>query len=562
MGFSIFRCEITKIRLVLHMKFGPNYKPEFESIRDLILDIAQERSIDVLLQMVVRRMAEERPHVKLARLWLIQKGDICPSCRMRNECRDQTRCLHLVASSGLLETNYGPEKALFEGNLKRIPVGFGRIGRIAQTGSQERIIDTTKERGQLAQREWLEKEGISGIGGQPLIHKGEVLSVIVLFTQIPLFKEGAIWLRIVANHAASAIANARAFEEIEHLKRQLELENAYLKEELNEYHSFGDIIGQSPPLKIILKQVELVAPTDTSVLILGETGTGKELIAREIHRHSLRKDRAMIKVNCATIPRDLYESEFFGHIRGAFTGAVKDRSGRFQAADGGTLFLDEVGEIPLEVQGKFLRVLQEGEYERIGEEKTRQVDVRIIAATNRDLQKDVNEKRFREDLYYRLNVFPIEIAPLRHRKQDIPLLASHFLRLSAVKLNRPLKHLSKTNFSKLQEYNWPGNIRELINVIERAVINSRAGNLYFDIPLHGDPVMTMREGHDSFELKDKSDILSDLEIKQKERDNILKALNQSGGKIYGRGGAAELLGVKPTTLSYRIKKMKLKAYRD
>ena len=263
---------------------------------------------------------------------------------------------------------------------------------------------------------------------------------------------------------------------------QLLAENLYLQEEVREARAYGDLVGQSPALANVNRQIDLVAPTEATVLILGESGTGKELVAREIHKRSHRADRPLIRVNCASISKELYESEFFGHVKGAFTGAVKDRAGRFEAADGGTLFLDEVGEIPLDLQSKFLRVLQEQQYERVGEERTRHVDVRIIAATNRDLKKEAEAGHFRQDLYYRLNVFPIDIAPLRERKEDIPLLADHLLNLAAKKFNCPKPRLTKALVAKLQRYDWPGNIRELQNVIERSLIVSGQRELQFDIP--------------------------------------------------------------------------------
>jgi DNA-binding NtrC family response regulator len=346
----------------------------------------------------------------------------------------------------------------------------------------------------------------------------------------------------------------RALVEIERLKTQLELENTYLQEEVKEAKEFGDVIGQSQVLKRLLHQVETVARTDASVLILGETGTGKELVAREIHKHSRRSGRPLIRVNCASIPRELYESEFFGHVRGSFTGALKDRAGRFEAANGGTLLLDEVGEIPLELQSKFLRVLQEGQYERVGEERTRNVDVRIIAATNRNLQVEVQAGRFRQDLFYRLNVFPIEVAPLRKRKEDIPLLAANFLDKAARKLKVRPARLTQAHLVQLQGYDWPGNVRELQNRIERALILAENGVMYLDLPtgqaspeIAGlPPAVTARPAG--------LEILSDIEFRQRERDNVLAALNKAGWKIHGPGGAAELLGLKPTTLIARVKK--------
>jgi DNA-binding NtrC family response regulator len=317
--------------------------------------------------------------------------------------------------------------------------------------------------------------------------------------------------------------------------------------------AFGEIIGQSRAWRQIIRQIEMVAPTDATVLVLGETGTGKELIARELHRRSRRKHKPLVRVNCASIPKELYESEFFGHARGAFTGAVKDRIGRFEAADRGTLFLDEVGEIPLELQGKLLRVLQEKCYERVGEEKTRCADVRIVAATNRDLKKEVAAGRFREDLYYRLNVFPIKVAPLRDRKEDVPLLATHFIDISVKELECPRPRLTRAGIETLQNYDWPGNIRELRNVIERAAIFAQGGVLDFDLP--GTAVDL-----NSFVLEDVEEVeyLTDAEMRRRERENLFAVLQKTGWKIKGVDGAAELLGLKPTTLISRIEKMGLK----
>src|SRR5213593_712590 len=264
-------------------------------------------------------------------------------------------------------------------------------------------------------------------------------------------------------------------------QKNLELENEFLQDEFRA--SFGSIIGHSPALQKVLAQIATVAPTEANVLILGESGTGKELVARAIHDLSARKDRALVRVNCASIPKDLFESEFFGHVRGAFTGAIKDRAGRFEAAQGGTIFLDEIGEVTLEMQSKLLRVLQEKRYERVGDDRTRQADVRIVAATNRDLKKETAAGRFREDLYYRLNVFPIHVVPLRKRMDDIPLLAKHFVELSAKELKCAKPRLTKAGTAKLQNYDWPGNVRELRNVIERAVILACGGSLDFDLPI-------------------------------------------------------------------------------
>ncbi len=353
-------------------------------------------------------------------------------------------------------------------------------------------------------------------------------------------------------------ARKQAEEEIQRLRRQLELENAYLNEEVLEAKAYGEIVGSSPALESILRQIEMVGPTDASVLITGESGTGKELVAREIHNRSARRKRTMIKVNCASIPKELYESEFFGHVKGAFTGAIKDRAGRFQLADGGTLFLDEIGEVPLDLQSKLLRVLQEGTYERIGDEQTRKTDVRIITATNRNLKEEVLAKRFREDLFYRLNVFPIEVPPLRDRKEDIPSLANRFLNQAASKLNLPLPQFTKANMLELQGYDWPGNVRELQNVIERAIITARSGKLAFHLT-QGIKGNGRRGKEDRRRASDaEKPVLTEEEMKQRDRENLLNALNQCGWKITGPDGAAEILGMKPTTLHSKIKKLGLK----
>nr|WP_269764192.1 sigma 54-interacting transcriptional regulator [Desulfobacula toluolica] len=272
-----------------------------------------------------------------------------------------------------------------------------------------------------------------------------------------------------------------------------------------------------------------------------------------------RWNRPMIGVNCASIPGELYESEFFGHKKGAFTGAISDRAGRFQAADGGTLFLDEVGEIPLTMQGKLLRVLQEGLYERIGEEKTRKVDVRIIAATNRNLEKEVAAGSFRKDLYYRLNVFPIEVVPLRERKKDIPLLARHFLNIVSGKMNLPVPYLTELNIRELMNYDWPGNVRELQNVVERAVITSKSGCILFYLPGNSSKVKHDEGGLRSLrEAQESKTVFTEKQINTKIRQNIIFALEQCNGKIYGPNGAASLLGLRPTTLTSRISRFKIK----
>ncbi len=320
--------------------------------------------------------------------------------------------------------------------------------------------------------------------------------------------------------------------------------------------SSGRIVGTSGALRHVMQQAEAVAPTDATVLITGESGTGKELLAREVHRRSARSRRPFVKVNCSAVPREIFESEFFGHVKGAFTGAVRERPGRFQLADGGTIFLDEVGDLPIELQPKLLRVLQEGEYERVGEDVTRKVDVRVIAATNQHLADEVRARRFREDLFYRLNIFPLELPPLRARKEDIPQLAAHIIAARSKKFRMPAPPLTPQDVEWLQRYDWPGNIRELQNVIERAVILSKGVQLRLDVALPrsagatGDPRWPSDSGDDEV-------VLTDRECRDLERANVMRALARCDGRIYGRGGAAELLGINPTTLASRLRVLKI-----
>lgn len=406
----------------------------------------------------------------------------------------------------------------------------------------------------IAKPEWAKRESIRGMAAQPLVFRGEVIGVFAVFMRTPVNVDELIWHRMLADHAAAAIANARAFEEIDRLKQHLELENEYLREEVALEGAFGEIIGTSPAIRSTTEQIKVVAKTDANVMITGESGTGKELVAREIHRRSERAKGPMVKVNCAAIPHELFESEFFGHAKGAFTGAMRDRAGRFEAADGGTLFLDEVGEIPLGLQSKLLRVLQEGTFERVGEEKTRKANVRIVTASNRDLLKESQEGRFREDLYYRLNVFPIEVAPLRKRKQDIPALAAHFLDASCHRMGRAPLRLTKKNAESLKQYDWPGNIRELQNLIERATMTARGTKIQIDIPADGPTQISTKPPQAPTPRK----VLTEEQLNQLERENTLAALRQADGKVSGPGGAAQLLGIKCSTLSSRMKKMNIR----
>jgi transcriptional regulator with GAF, ATPase, and Fis domain len=517
--------------------------------------LAQIRHVDELLKRVVTILAE-RPHIVLARIWLVDGGDNCAICHNASRCSDRTSCLHLVASAGAPGSDGRPDWSRVDGEFSRLPLGVGKVGRVGASGEAIVVKDFGDDPSWRRRYEWARRQPICGLNLQPITSNQEILGVLGVFTSIPTPEEAPAWVRIIADEIAGAIINARAFEEIERLQAHLELENTYLQEEVREARAFGDIIGQTASIQQLLRQIELVAPTDATVLILGESGTGKELVAREVHRLSRRADRPLIRVNCASVPRELYESEFFGHVKGAFTGAIRDRAGRFEAADGGTLFLDEAGEVPFALQSKFLRVLQEKQYERVGEEKTRTVDVRIIAASNRDLKKDAEEGRFRQDFYYRLNVFPIEVPPLRERKEDIPILAAHFLKQAARRLRLPPPRFTEAHARLLQSYDWPGNVRELQNAAERALILAQKGSLQFDLLAAdlGAPPLLPVPGANGAEPP----ILTEIECRQRERENMRAALVKAGWRIHGEAGAAELLGLKPTTLISRMKKMGLK----
>jgi transcriptional regulator with GAF, ATPase, and Fis domain len=522
-------------------------EPLFSNPKGLLLDMAREQSVSALMRMIVTRLGSS-PRVGLARIWLARPTAGCSVCATPEACAGQARCLELVASGGRSVRQPATEWDRVDGEFRRMPFGVRKVGRIAASGKaleEPSFPDSPPD--WIARPEWVRSEGIRGFAGQPLIHRGEVLGVLAVFARQPIAGECMGWLRMIADHAAAALATARAFEHIEELRAKLEQENEYLREEVTRAGAFGELIGRGPALEAVARQIELVAPTDSAVLLLGESGTGKELVARELHRRSKRASRPLVKVNCAAVPRELYESEFFGHARGAFTGALRDRAGRFELADGGTLFLDEVGEIPLELQAKLLRVLQEGELERVGEERTRKVNVRLIAATNRDLRAECEAGRFRQDLYYRLSVFPIELPPLRKRVEDIPILAEHFLALSARKLGRPKPRLTLANVQDLQRYHWPGNVRELQHVLERAVITADGARLTVDLPADSGPTEKAAAPADA------DRVLTDAELRQLEADNLRAALRRAKGKVSGPGGAAELLGVRPTTLASRMK---------
>jgi formate hydrogenlyase transcriptional activator len=393
----------------------------------------------------------------------------------------------------------------------------------------------------------------------PLISRNRGIGVLVLGRlRDDDFSEADInFLTQVSNQVALAVENALAFREIQELRDQLSKEKLYLEDEIRAELNFAQIVGNGPALRRVLKQVQIVAPTDSTVLIYGETGTGKELIARAIHDLSPRRSKPFVKLNCAAIPTGLLESELFGHEKGAFTGAIAQRIGRFEVADSGTIFLDEIGEIPLELQTKLLRVLQEREFERLGSSKTLRTEARLIAATNRNLEVMVAEQKFRSDLFFRINVFPVQVPPLRERAGDIPLLVRHFTQQFSRRMNKVIDTIPSATMDALCRYVWPGNIRELQNMIERAVIISTTSVLSLDVAdLKLPPASSSGKKVAAPDSKINGPLRDVLEQTQRER--ILEALERSNWVVAGSRGAAAQLGMKRSTLQQRIRKLGIK----
>src|SRR5882762_109729 len=412
----------------------------------------------------------------------------------------------------------------------------------------------------------LRAEGLQAVCCIPLIHHAHTFGTLNLASRrLDSFTpEDVELLQPVAAQVAIAVENALAFKEIDALKNKLAEEKLYLEEEIRSEFNFEEIVGESPALKRALAQVELAAPAGTAVLLLGETGTGKELFARAIHNLSPRRDRTFVKINCAAIPSGLLESELFGHERGAFTGAISQKIGRFELADRGTLFLDEVGDLPLELQPKLLRVLQEQEFERLGGNRTQRVDVRVVAATNVDLSQRVAERAFRSDLYYRLNVFPIQVPALRERPEDIPLLVRYFVQRFSSQLNKDVEYIPADAMDALAHYSWPGNVRELENLLERAVLLSPGRELRVPVTeLKSTAISStalVADSSSSFapftSLNSSASSASAIStLEEAERQHILRALKQTQWRIAGPKGAAVLLGMKRTTLQARMRKL-------
>jgi transcriptional regulator with GAF, ATPase, and Fis domain len=521
-----------------------------ESLRKVAAALSQERSLPLLLKHIAAEIGQYRG-VALARIWLFEPGLQCAICSAKADARDLPPALHLAASAGR-PLKPGDSWGGLDGDFHG---GGAKVRRISERNQPLLIRDIRTDREWHESPQWSDEQ-IRGFAGFPLIFAGAQIGVIGVFSRIKIEPIEFERLRVLSVALAGTIVNTRTAAEIENLRRRLESENAYLRQEASEVAGGTNILAVSVEMRASLDQIDMVAPTDATVLILGETGVGKELVARAIHEGSRRRERPLVKINCTAIPRELFESEFFGHVKGAFSGATGDRKGRFQLGDGGSLFLDEVGDLPLEMQPKLLRVLQDGEFHALGDDHPRHADVRIIAASNRNLKKMVDDGGFREDLYYRLSVFPIEIPPLRERIEDIPVLAAHFIAAACRQFNRPPMQLSTSQVTALRDYEWPGNVRELRNLIERAVIIARGPSLHFDFgALRATENEATRVGAAT---PQSHAIMTEHEMKRRERENIINALRQGQGKIYGQGGAAELLGTKPTTLIARIKKMRLR----
>ena len=507
--------------------------PNRHALERIALQMASSLDLHIVLTTITQGLVDELDGA-FARIWLIGPGDRCSDCYKASDCSNRNQCLHLKASAGL--------NSNLDGEYRRIPLGALKIGKIAQGFGPMQTNDVLGD-DRLPNKPWMKDNGLQSFAGYPLVFRGDVLGVIAMFGRRPLAEEECERLATFAHQAATAIKNAQLFAEVEQLTIRLQAENVYLREEINLEHHFDEFIGESQAIKAVLRKVEQVAPTDSTVLLLGETGTGKELIARAVHDLSPRRARPLVRVNCGAIPANLVESELFGHEKGAFTGALAKRIGRFELADGGTIFLDEVGELPLDAQVKLLRVLQEREFERIGSGRSTKVDIRVIAATNRDLGMAVNSGAFRSDLLYRLNVFPIELPPLRNRPSDIPLFVRAFVERFSKKFGKRLDQIPQRTMDRLMHYAWPGNVRELENVIERAAILSPGPLLQID-----EGLLPSNHARDS---------VASCTLEDVERAHIIRVLQEVDWVVEGKQGASTRLGLHPNTLRSRMQKLKI-----
>jgi len=516
-------------------------------LRGVTRHMATAEDLETVLRSITTALVD-RADATVAHIFLYLHDQECPVCRTQAAPGpmppDDQRALHLLAGAG-------------------VPFGVGepvhRVARDSRAPSAElirtatpvmlqNVADDDRWNREPEMRAVLRGLGIKGLVCHPLDMRGEPVGAIGYLTRNAVDPEVFELLGIFADQAAMAIKSAQLFADIERYKNRLQIENEYLQDEIRADIDFSHIVGESEALRAVLRKVRQVAGVETTVLLTGETGTGKELIARALHDQSDRKDRPLIKINCGAIPQGVVESELFGHEKGAFTGAIQRRIGRFELADKGTLFMDEVGELPLDTQVKLLRVLQEREFERVGSTHPMKVDVRLIAATNRDVEKEVAEGRFRADLFYRLNVFPIRIPPLRERTGDIPGLVEYFLALFQRKMAKRFERVDERSMEQLQRYAWPGNIRELQNVLERACVLANG-----PVVSIGDTLRAAAGVSPAGGSPDGPAPLQTLE--ESERDHIRRALTAAAGRVHGPLGAAELLGINPSTLRSRMQKL-------
>jgi len=538
-----------------------NHFAVLRRVMDRMTALKDPRDIRLVLHSITKDLVEQAD-MALSAIWLYTTDDRCPVCQAAGQTGldGGTPGIHIAVQYG-----YQSDEAARRGH--RLPPGYGLPGRVMVSrkpmlvrNANEVLRRYQADRSSVpelggdgreleADLEWFMGLGIRSAAAYPLIVQGdEFVGVLASLARRDIDEEEFAYLGILAQQAAISVKSAQLFEENTQLRDRLLVENAYLREEIRSEVGFSEIVGESKALRSLLQEIRQVATTDSTVLLLGETGTGKELIARAIHQLSPRKERPLIKVNCGAIAPGLVESELFGHERGAFTGALQRRAGRFELANNGTLFLDEIGELPPASQTRLLRVLQEQEFERVGGSQPIRVDVRLIAATNRDLEAEVAAGRFRADLFYRLNVFPARVPPLRERTDDIPHLVKHFIAHEQRRLGKTIEGVSREGMERLRRYSWPGNIRELQNVIERACV------------LAGGPVLAVPEGLTEAPANAAgTDRI--LTLAEAEKRHIRRALEATAGTIHGAGGAAAMLGINPNTLRSRMEKLGLLEHR-
>ena len=518
------------------------YEPEransgehLEVLRRIATQMTVSRDVGEVLLAITHALATCVP-VALARIWLHASAANCATClRGGAATAPQDPALHLAASAGLYTH--------VDGAHHRIALGELKVGEVAETRRVLLITDVESDP-RVPDKAWVRREGIRSFGGCPLLFRQELLGVLAVFSRERLSREVFQIVEVLAAQAASAIKTAQLFSDVDLLKERLAHENAYLQQEIRDERGFDEIVGRSAAMRRVLEEVRQVGPTDSTVLLMGETGTGKELIATAVHAVSERRERPMIRVNCGAIPPNLVESELFGHERGSFTGANLRRIGRFELADKSTLFLDEVGELPPEAQPALLRVLEQREFERVGGTALVRTDVRLIAATNRDLVATGAPGSFRQDLFYRLNVFPIRVPPLRERRQDIPALVENILARLRGRFDKPLRELAPRAMNRLMSYSWPGNVRELRNVLERACVLARGPVLEVD------GLIEDSQGNCSASPPREVTTLEDAE-----REAIRRALDATRWRISGARGAAAKLAINPSTLRSRMARL-------